>query len=176
MNIKDYPGISWFYDDERQALVDLIPKNGTFLEIGTWTGTTAAWLADRRPDINIVCVDTFGGPSCGNQATTNETILTWFKNRRPNMYLWVGELRTFPSGLIYDVILIDGDHSAEAVYADFRESYCRLAINGFILAHDYYSDEHPGVKAGINKAMALATYPGRIIKRRWTTMIQIVKE
>jgi hypothetical protein len=92
------------------------------------------------------------------------------------MYLWVGELRTFPSGLIYDVILIDGDHSAEAVYADFRESYCRLAINGFILAHDYYSDEHPGVKAGINKAMALATYPGRIIKRRWTTMIQIVKE
>lgn len=174
MNIKDYPGISWFYDDEREALVDHIPMHGHFLEIGTWTGTTAAWLADRRPDITITCVDTYAGPSCGNQATTNETILTWFKNRRPKMYLWVGPVAALP-GAEYSAILIDGDHSAEAVYKDFIDAAARRSsAGGFILAHDYHSDEHPGVKAGITKAMAL--YSGFKIKRRWTTMVQIVKE
>ena len=144
-------GESWMNAPERDALVRLLPETGSFLEIGTADGVTAAYIADRRPQARIVCVDTFPGPTSrvtGQLGSYNR----WFQNRRPNMHLWVGTALDFcmlvPPGQ-FDEVLVDGEHKYDPARDDGAAAFWLVSETGYIAAHDFEHREN-GVKQAMN--------------------------
>lgn len=47
------------------------------------------------------------------------------------------------AGDTYDMIFLDGDHSAETVYREIPAALNRLALNGVVLLHDYFPRGRP---------------------------------
>ena len=103
----------------------------TFIEIGSWTGTSCAWLAKRHPNIQFICFDTFiaGG---------EEQIGRWLKNKQPNMILILGDSTDLVTmNLSAEIIFIDGDHTLEGCRVDLLHSASSLSPGGLLICHDY---------------------------------------
>lgn len=60
-----------------------------------------------------------------------------------------------PAGLDFDVIFVDGDHTARAVEADVVSALGRVRPNGLIVLHDWQLAE---VRAGTRRATDLPVY------------------
>lgn len=126
------------------------------LEIGTHVGASTAHLAtamnsspgrERRIDtVDIVDVnDPVHGPwrGCGAAMSPAAAMAE----------LGAGELVRFhvsdATGYLtstttdYDLIFLDGDHSAPAVYREIQLACRRLAPGGLLLLHDYFPDLQP---------------------------------
>lgn len=125
--------------EEIETAAASIPRGGRYLELGTWCGSGAALIADRRPDIKIVSVDSFPGFPGGP--------FLWWLNARDNMTLFAGSVAAFieicQPGL-FDVVLVDADHAEKSTTHDLHVATKLVAPGGIILAHDY-TPEWPGV-------------------------------
>jgi SAM-dependent methyltransferase len=135
--------------DVLRAIAGQIPRNGRYLELGTWCGAAAAWIADARPDATIISVDTFQDHAAGP--------FLWWLNARRNMRLFVGTGASFcqlcrAGG--FDAVLVDGDHREAGVSEDLRLAVSVLAPGGTILAHDYGDPAWPGIRAAVDRFLA----------------------
>lgn len=141
---------------ERDFLLKNTPARGAVLEIGTWHGVTAAWLADQRPEAAILSVDIFDACE-GTPAGKQEH---WFTNRRPNMYLWVGTSQELMSVLSpaaqFDLILVDADHRYRPTLREIDAALTLCAPDGCILAHDY------GALDAVTRAVDAVLESGRL--------------
>jgi predicted O-methyltransferase YrrM len=122
-----------------------VPAGGRLLEFGTWTGAAAAWIADQRPDVEIVSVDNF--------AFCPQNLALWQSNQRPNMTLFVGTTAYYcvlsrPGA--FDAVLVDADHKEPGVAADLRRAAVVVTPGGSIFAHDYGCPDWPGVKRAVD--------------------------
>lgn len=129
---------------EIEATAASIPPGGRLLELGTWCGAGAAAIADRRPDAEIVSVDTFQDHPYG-------PILWWINSRR-NMRLFLGRTGDFAAVArpeTFDAVLVDADHSAAGTLRDLRIAEALATPRGAILAHDYADPNWPGVGEAI---------------------------
>lgn len=135
---------------ELEAIAEAVPPAGLFVEIGTWTGSLAAHLADARPGTVFLSVDNFD--------FFPQNLYLWQLNRRPNMRLFAGD-----SGEFFDCfgsrvravgVFVDGDHSEAGVYRDLRDAARILAPGSEILAHDYGCEGWPGVKVAVDRFCA----------------------
>lgn len=132
--------------DEVALLVWNIPERGRYLEVGTWVGACAALVADARPGVEVVCIDTF--ESCPMNAPL------WVVNQRPNMRLWLGRSTDFAAlcrDAWFDTVLVDADHKEEGVLADLLAVERLVVPGGVILAHDYIESVWPGAFNAINR-------------------------
>lgn len=111
----------------------------TALEIGSYEGRSAQWLLDNIPDLYLTCIDTWdnSGIEEGLNSTNAEKI---FDEKLGGKVRKIkgesGEiLRTLT--MSYDLIYIDGNHTAAAVLEDMVLSFRLLKSGGVMICDDY---------------------------------------
>lgn len=147
----------WFSANNAQPLFKAIfekilakTSSPKVLEIGTYEGRSAIFTLENLPNSELHCVDTFEG---SNVHTNEEREGVWdrfmhncaefIKEGRLNVHrgdskfvladLLVSEgLREF-----FDMIYVDGDHSASGVMHDLVQSWMLLKSGGFLICDDY---------------------------------------
>lgn len=119
---------------ERDWLAHNLPQKASVLEIGTWVAETARELCERRPDVTWIACDTLAGCDYGGLCFTDEAMARLLSNVRdtPNLSLWIGDIGWLRGN--FDVVIVDGNHDAEAVTADLERASLRAVT---IMAHDY---------------------------------------
>jgi predicted O-methyltransferase YrrM len=146
-----YHGQSWLSASELEWLIERLPERGLFVEVGTACGVTAAKIADARPHLDIICVDTFADFDAPHVEPNRPTL--WRMNQRKNMRLWVGDLFEFWEHTDFhaDAILIDGNHAEDAVSLDLTVASGQLFPGGTLFVHDC-NDPSPEL-AGVARAV-----------------------
>ena len=133
-------------------LAQTLPKNGSYLEIGSWMGLSSilvanSLLANLNFGAKIYCVDTWRGSEehqdmkVIQEDKLFETFLSNIEEAgvsgliTPVREKSVDAARKFaPSSL--DILFIDGDHSFEGCYADLIAWTPKVKPGGRILGHD----------------------------------------
>lgn len=146
---------NWFnYQELYKQFADTIPNNGSFVEIGSWTGRSICFFAvecaNLKKDINIFCVDLW--PDDINSLPFNNTIknryangelyntfldnISSIKNITPIRSLSKDAVKIFDDHSI-DILFVDGDHSYDAVLNDISLYLPKIKNGGIISGHDY---------------------------------------
>jgi SAM-dependent methyltransferase len=155
---EGFKGLSWVSNSELKFLIRLLPDRGLFLEIGTASGVTAARVADSKPNLTLLCVDTF--VDCEKPHVTGAEpcrVDHWRRNKRPNMVLWLGSIESLVGicpDLKADAILVDAGHEEPDVARDLDVAGRLLAPDGLLLVHDYGEDKLPGVRVATDRFAA----------------------
>jgi len=161
---QDIPGWATF-KDLYEEVVGLASENrkSTFVEIGSWLGKSAAFMAveiiNSQKDIEFHCVDPWddGGPDLKHKtALMSENIGEQFlRNVLPVRHrIKAHKLSSlegvdlFADGSV-DFLMIDGDHSYEAVKADIAAWLPKMRKGGIISGDDYNWE---GVKRAVTEA------------------------
>lgn len=139
--LPGYYGIFSMWFEEFEMLSRYANQGKTYLEVGSLTGATAAYFAKNNRHLKITCIDAFQ-PGHGTQEGVKAIFL---KNMAliPNdgqVTLMEGKaedlMPTLPEKS-FDCILVDGNHSYEAVTQDAVNAYRLVRPFGHILFHDY---------------------------------------
>lgn len=104
---------------------------GVLFEVGTWCGRSPAMLAERLPDWKVMTFDAYADkPSdLDPEALAAEALARWPNVQR--FTSWGGLLE----GARFDVLLIDGAHTAEAVRRDLTLFALSLTRGGLLFVH-----------------------------------------
>jgi predicted O-methyltransferase YrrM len=142
---------------EADILLSYLPKNGILVEIGTYFGETAAYLAEKCPSAMIISVDPF--PKREDAVGWIGSYHNWFENKKRNNFLLVGTSDTLiaMSGEEWaDVVLIDGCHEYKSVKVDLENVCSIVKRDGVVAAHDYDRSDKlekmPGVAKAVNES------------------------
>jgi hypothetical protein len=136
----------------RSELLELVPKNCNFLEIGVFVGDFAKEILEKVSPKNLYLVDIWLGKyGSGNKDGENhyeiEDMQTVYLNlyQKYKDYNNIHLVRSASVPFLqscendfFDVIYIDGDHTAQAVYDDIFYSYQKIKNGGIIMGHDYH--------------------------------------
>jgi predicted O-methyltransferase YrrM len=146
-------GDDWHYADINTALIGLADalRPATYLEIGVRRGRSLAMVASRAPACRIVAADMFvenyanmdnPGPRFVEQemarlgfagqlefviGDSSKTLPPYFE-RHPDLY--------------FDLITVDGDHTASGATADLVNVMPRLKIGGALVFDDISNPSH----------------------------------
>lgn len=145
--------------EEAAYILENVPMDSLsiMVEIGTFDGATAAYVARNRPKATILSIDPFPPRTPESIALINPgDISFWMKNHLPNQRLFVGTAQDWVAvggGAIAQVVFVDGDHRTEAVYEDMMAAKEMLRPGGVMLCHDYnrIKDGVDEVKAGVDR-------------------------
>lgn len=172
-------------DDSRRLISELasqLSRGAVIGEIGVFGGATLLSLHDlaREKNLRLVGIDPFETISLFNGVTVDQISEETEKGTR-NIYRQNREtlqriveqeklgfiIQVFPIGSgeakdlfpdhTFDLLHIDGDHSADGVYADLLNYWPKMRPGGVIVGDDYpwpsvraglkrFCDDHPGLK------------------------------
>lgn len=117
-----------------------------FLEIGSWTGTSAAWFLRNiltADDSSLICIDTFAGGG-GMPEVPDDSIYTKFVEHVnewwPKIHVMKQRSEVALGAInrdIIDVVFIDGSHRIEDVLTDSVMAWCCLKPGGYMIWDDY---------------------------------------
>lgn len=142
---------------DRRALYSLIRglNPASVLEIGTHIGSSALHLAralktnGRGGTLDTVDIYDVNDPECGAWKSVGAPASPAETLRR----MGLSDFVTFHTGgslnyiettdQKFDIIFLDGDHSARAVYKEVSASLRILSPGGILLLHDYYPEGKP---------------------------------
>jgi hypothetical protein len=143
----------WLRPEEARGLA-ILAKGRRVLEIGSYCGLSTVCLA--RTAASVVALD----PHDGRGTPVPQNTLPALR-RNLARYGVAGkvEVRVGVSGEPwpgdeFDVVYIDGDHSAEAVRRDIAHALACLAPGGLLAFHDYRSPHDPGVTEAVDELLA----------------------
>ncbi len=116
-------------------------NNFRYLEIGSFEGNSAMFVAKNFPNSDIYCVDNWSG----TEEYKNLKFSTVESNFDKNMFEFdnykkfkISSDDFFKNNTIsFDVIYIDGYHKGSQVFKDFINSWKILNNNGVIIFDDY---------------------------------------
>ena len=157
----------WFtFPKLYSSMVDRYPTNSHFVEVGTWQGSSAAYMAveiiNSKKNIKFDCIDIWGRYSIDGLNTKNPELLPddtveklFLSNIEPVKHV-VNPIK-MPStegASLYkdesiDFVFIDANHVYEAVREDLKAWYPKVKSGGIIAGHDYYNDY--GVKRAVDE-------------------------
>lgn len=147
-------GEKWCYADINTVLygiTSLVPIS-SYLEIGVRRGRSMAMVAFQRPECNIVGFDLWIKNYAGMENPGSEFVKTELENlhHRGSVEFIDGDSKqTVPGYFVrnkevyFDLITVDGDHSAFGAKADLNNTLNRLKIGGILVFDDIMSYEHP---------------------------------
>ncbi len=145
--------------DEVEALMgiaELIPENGTMINIGAGAGTSSLAVAESRPDIHIITVDiSKGGPLGGMENELNAFNNAEMEDQLPEQILGDSKEigKTWERDKV-DFVFVDGDHSEEGVRGDIEAWFQNIKDGGIIVFHDYNMDVWPKVMTVVDEMMS----------------------
>ena len=131
--------------------LSLLPKNFRYLEIGSFEGGSAIFVASKFKEAEIYCVDNWIKTEDGYSNLNFEDIELNF-DYNTQMYKNIYKIKKSSDDfftinkLTYDVIYIDGYHKAEQVFKDCVNSWKNLNINGILICDDYIWDHYSDIK------------------------------
>ena len=144
--------------DEVEALMDiaeLIPENGTMINIGAGAGTSSLAVAESRPDLHIVTVDiSGGGPLGGLKNEINAFNNAEMEDQLPEQIL--GDSKEIGKDWDrdkVDLVFVDGDHSEDGVRGDIEAWLQHIKDGGIIVFHDYSPVTWPKVMKVVDEMM-----------------------
>ena len=137
------------------------------LEIGSWEGLSALFLAERFPKAQMTCVDTWEGADehknldAATVATLSKIEEAFAANLadhrdRINAKKMTSDeyFASVPHQDIFDLIYVDGSHAAEDVKKDAENSLRALKPGGLLIFDDYqfkyYTEPHRNPAKAIN--------------------------
>lgn len=129
-----------------------------FVEIGTWLGRSAAFMAveiiNSGKNIKFDCIDTWRGSQEHNLisiAQQEELYIAFIKNIEP-VKNNITAYRTYSTegAKLYadnslDFVFIDAAHDYDNVLLDINAWYPKVKSGGVIAGHDYHEHDWPGV-------------------------------
>jgi predicted O-methyltransferase YrrM len=120
-------------------LAPLVNTPCALLEIGSYEGRSATWLADfllGRPEATLDCIDVF----------VSERLLENIRNTGREQQIRIHQgtsrsiLRKLPVGT-YDFVYVDGSHSTADVLEDAVLSFGLMKLGGVMAFDDYLWDD-----------------------------------
>jgi len=156
-------GENWFtYPNLYSYMVNKFPTNSHFVEVGTWKGMSAAYMAveiiNSRKNINFDCIDTWEYVDSQKEITQEmcEGLYeTFLRNIEPVKHQinpikslsWEGA--NFYHDASLDFVFIDAAHDYESVKKDIIAWFPKIKKGGVIAGHDYtWCDD---VKKAVNE-------------------------
>jgi len=129
----------WMNEAELKKLAELC-KGKRVLEIGSYKGRSSCAIANVATE--ICCLDTFKAGADG-QTQDGDTLEDFKRNTKSFANLYLPEDGMFEEK-DFDVVFIDGMHTADGVAMDVRAHENRLKADGLFIFHDY-EEGWPGV-------------------------------
>lgn len=156
----------WFADDEQIWLaqqVKALPMGSKVLEIGSWHGKSSRAIADNLSEgSQVYCIDTWNGSSgepdahmsaaqregdhahqwwwCNLQEHIEKGRVVPVRMHSANAAETFGHLINKGEMQKFDLVFIDGDHSAEGIKTDVEAWLPLLKEGGLMCGHDYYKE------------------------------------
>jgi predicted O-methyltransferase YrrM len=144
-------GEKWFtYPELYSAVVEKFPSGSHFVEVGTWKGMSAAYMAveiiNSGKDIRFDCVDTWDFVPSQAEIPPhlfNGLYEVFIKNIEPVRHQvnpvqaisWDGAALYKDNSL--DFVFIDAAHDYESVRKDIHAWFPKVKKEGVIAGHDY---------------------------------------
>jgi len=161
----------WLTDAEAEILLTLAagcPPSGTIVEIGSWHGKSTIWIANgaRLVGGRVFAIDphegSFEDPTPHNLAIMSANLagagvadlVTPIVARSHDA---VGRI----SGR-YDLLFIDGDHTAESVRCDLEDWLPNLKVGGFVALHDVVCPGWTGPRRELTRLLWRSRGLGRV--------------
>ena len=156
-NLNHYLNIEgWLTSAEAMGLfqiAEILPKNSTVLEIGSWKGKSTWCISQGLKKGTIHCIDPFnaageeGSKEIYEKTKGNNSLLEQFQNNMKGISKKVkitthkGYSSDFVDTILnIDFLFIDGDHSVEGCRFDYENFENEVKVGGFLAFHDYYLD------------------------------------
>jgi hypothetical protein len=181
------------WDSEHPMLAEVIndinPRQ--IVEVGTWKGASAVFLAERAKrytkDVIVLCIDTFTGSNAalwrqgkiasisdeyGFPCTYHQFIFNMQAIGLSQNVFPLPTTSTCGAELLIhfkvqvDLIYIDGGHREEEVAMDLN-NYWNILRPGGVFTGDDYTSGWPGVIAAVDEFAARHSLPVRTGDRRW---------
>jgi hypothetical protein len=159
-----YQDISGFMSHKNTVMLDMVldqfPVGGTWVELGSWTGRSAAYcvveLINRSKLGAFYCVDTWKGEAAiaYDPATVQDLEKIFEQNLNPvlehidmlSMISWDAAARFEDDSV--DFCYVDAGHSYEAVSNDLTAWWPKLRP-GSMFGGDDYTKGYPGVQQAV---------------------------
>ena len=159
-----YQDISGFMSHKNTVMLDMVldqfPPGGTWVELGSWTGRSAAYCVVELINQNklgaFYCVDTWKGEAAiaYDPATVQDLKKIFRQNLKPvlkhitmlSMISW-NAARRFQDNSV-DFCYVDAGHSYEAVTNDLTAWWPKLRP-GSMFGGDDYTKGYPGVQQAV---------------------------
>jgi len=157
----------WFtFPNLYSMLVEHIPENGKFVEVGVWKGKSLSYFIveniNKNKNITTYAVDTWeGSPEHTEEsAIINKTLYEEFiSNMSPvadkfmSMHMTSEQASKRFEDNSLDGVFIDAQHEYEPVKQDLELWWPKVKIGGFFCGHDYdpSSMGWPGVAKAVNE-------------------------
>lgn len=168
--------IGWFGSEGMGAyrqFVREVPYGGTIVECGAWLGRSSAFLCDiAKKDHKIFIIDHWLGSEDEREtfhiAATYEDLYSRFlenmgdRNFTPLKGDATELSKQFEDNSI-DLVIIDMEHTYEAVKNDIRTWLPKVKDGGYLIGDDYNEGWFPGVVRAVNELLP----ERRIHKKRY---------
>ena len=145
-------GEKWFtYPDLYSTVVKKFPNGSHFVEVGTWKGMSAAYMAveiiNSEKNIRFDCIDTWDVVASQQTEISPDLFKglyeIFMKNIEPVMYQinpvkalsWDGAALYEDNSL--DFVFIDAAHDYDSVRKDINAWFPKVKKQGVIAGHDY---------------------------------------
>lgn len=127
-----------FKPHTRLDILNLIPRGGSMLELGTLEGQFADQVLKARPDIKLTCIDNWRGDFAYAKEKASKLL-----DGRANLqnYHSADAARFAMAGYYFDLVYLDAAHDKVSVEYDLRLWWVRVKKFGILSGHDY---EHCG--------------------------------
>jgi predicted O-methyltransferase YrrM len=142
----------WFtFPNLYKQIVEKFSDNSHFVEIGTWLGKSASYMAveiaNSGKNIKFDCIDTWSGSEEHKNYTeivTDSLYKNFLKNIEP-VKKFINPIRTdsLKGAELYDnnsldFVFIDASHDYENVKKDINAWYPKVKSGGILAGHDYH--------------------------------------
>jgi len=142
-------------------------KNFNYLEIGSYEGCSAIYIANKFKENKIFCVDIWESvkEEYGEDINFNYIEKNFDHNSKnySNIYKYKDYSDNFflENNKTFDIIYVDGHHLAEQVYKDAVNSWKILNRNGLLIFDDYIWKNYQVISK--NPCFAI----NKFLKERW---------
>lgn len=159
-------GENWFgYEGLYSLLLNNTPNNGHIVEVGSWKGKSAAYMAveihNSEKQIRFDCVDTWLGSAehQNDEFVKSDTLYNLFLSNIDPVKHIITPVRMASSEAcnLYadqslDTVFIDACHDYECVKDDINRWIKKVKSGGILAGHDYTS-YWPGVVMAVNETL-----------------------
>ena len=160
-------GENWFtYPNLYTSMVNKFGDGSHFVEVGTWKGMSAAYMAvemiNSNKKIKFDCVDTWEYMDIQSdikKSLYGNLYETFLNNIEPvkDLIKPIKKL-SWEAAELYDdnsldFVFIDAAHDYESVIKDIKAWYPKIKSGGVFAGHDYQTTETCGVKKAVDEIL-----------------------